>query len=106
MPRIPQDPNLEVRPDFASAAFDAICMALATVEGVEVTVVATRLSDAWDMDNNARREAWAEQERVDEADAAKARLTREADKLQELKEIRKDKETEKKEKEKKQPKLK
>ena len=106
MPRITLDPSLEVRPDFTSEAFDAICTALATAEGIEKEAVAAQLADAWDADNNTRREAWADQVREDEAAAAEARLVHEADQLRELEELRKEEEAEKKEKEKKKPKLK
>ena len=91
MPRITLDPSLEVRPDFTSAAFDAVCTAVATAEGIE-EVLAAWLSDAWDMDNNTRREAWANQVREDEAAAAEARLAREADQLRELEELKKEEE--------------
>ena len=106
MPRITQDPSLEVRPDFTSAAFDAVCTALAAAEAIDKAVVAARLADAWDADNNTRREAWADQVREDEAAAAEIRLAQEADQLRELEELRKEEEAEKKEKEKKKPKLK
>ena len=106
MPRITQDPSLEVRPDFTSAAFDAVCMALTAAEAIDKAVVAARLADAWDADNNTRREAWADQVREDEAAAAEVRLAQEADQLRELEELRKEEEAEKKEKEKKKPKLK
>ena len=102
MPHITQDPSLEVRPDFTSAVFDAVCMALA----MDKAVVADWLMDAWDVDNNTRREAWANKVREDEAAAAEVRLAQEADQLWELEELRKEEEVEKKEKEKKKPKLK
>ena len=106
MPCITLDPSLEVRLDFTSAAFDTVCTVVATAEGIEKEVVAAQLSDAWDVDNNTRREAWADQVREDEAAAAEARLACEADQLHELEELRKEEEAEKKEKEKKKPKLK
>ena len=106
MPHITLDPSLEVRPDFTSVAFDAICTALATAEGIEKEAVAAQLVDAWDADNNTRREAWADQVREDEAAVAEVRLAHKADQLQELEELRKEEEAEKKEKEKKKPKLK
>ncbi|KIJ89442.1 hypothetical protein K443DRAFT_687279 [Laccaria amethystina LaAM-08-1] len=106
MPRITQDPSLEVRPDFTSAAYDAVCTALATAEGVEKEAVAARLSDAWDVDNNTRKMAWEEQLREDEATAAEVRLAQEENELREREEHRKEEEAERKEKEKKRPKLK
>lgn len=106
MPRITQDPDLEVRPDFTSVAFDPLCTALATAEGIDKAAVAARLADAWVVDNNTRKEAWAEQVREDKAGAAEARLAQEAEELRELEELRKEEETEKREKEKKKPKLK
>ena len=60
MPCVTLDPSLEVRPDFTSAAFDAICTVLATAEGIEKEAVTAQLADAWDVDNNTRREAWAD----------------------------------------------
>ena len=106
MPHITLDPSLEVRPDFTSAAFNSVCMALAAAEGIEKDAVAAQLSDAWDADNNTRREAWADQVREDKAAAAEARLAHKADQLRELEELRKEEEVEKKEREKKNPKLK
>ena len=67
IPCITLDPSRKVRPDFTSAAFDAVCMALTAVEGIEKDAVAAWLSDAWDTDNNMRREAWADQVSEDEA---------------------------------------
>lgn len=106
MPRITHDPNLEARPDFNSAAYDAVCTALATAEHITKEAVATRLSDAWDADHNVRKAAWEEQLREDEAAEADARLAREADQQRELEELRKEEEAERKEKEKKRPKVK
>jgi hypothetical protein len=89
MPRITQDPNLEVRPDFISAAFDAVCTALATAEGIDQAVVAARLSDAWVTNNNTRKEAWAEQVKENEAAAVGARLAHEVDELWKEEEVEK-----------------
>ena len=86
MPHITLDPSLE-RPYFTSVAFDAVCTALATAEGIEKEAVAAWLVDAWDPDNNTRREAWADQVREDKAAAAEARLAHKADQLQELAQI-------------------
>jgi hypothetical protein len=58
MPRITQDPGLEVRPDFTSGAYDAVCTALATAENIEKAAVAARLANAWDADNNTRKDWW------------------------------------------------
>ena len=106
MPRITHDPNLEARLDFNSAAYDAVCTALATAEHITKEAVATWLSDAWDADHNVRKAAWEEQLREDEAAEADARLAREADQQRELEELRKEEEAERKEKEKKRPKVK
>lgn len=103
MPRLTLDPNLEVRPDFASPAYDALCNALAAAEGVDKGVIVTRLSDAWDVENNTKKATWEEQVRQDEADAT---LARERELQLELEERRKEEETERKEKEKKKPKVK
>ncbi|EDQ99582.1 uncharacterized protein LACBIDRAFT_316361 [Laccaria bicolor S238N-H82] len=106
MPRLTLDPNLEVRPDFASAAYDALCTALAAAEGVDKEAIVTRLSDAWNVENNAKKAAWDEQVRQDEAEEVEADLARECERQLELEERRKEEETERKEKEKKKPKLK
>ena len=65
MPRITLDPSLEVRPDFTSVAYDALCMVLARAQGIEKDVAAARLVEAWDVDNNTRRTAWHEQQQED-----------------------------------------
>ena len=49
------DPNLEVRPDFASGAYDAHCTALANTEGVEKVIIITCLFNTWDVENNAKK---------------------------------------------------
>ena len=97
MPRITHDPNLEARPDFTSAAYDAICTALAAAEGIAKEAVATRLSDA---------SAWDQQLKEDEAEETIARLAREEDQQREQEELRQAEEAERKEKEKKRPKVK
>lgn len=106
MPCMTLDPNLEVRPDFASAAYDALCIALANMEGVEKNLIVTCLSDAWDVENNTKKATWEEQVRQYDIDVVEAALTWERELQLELEECRKDEETEKKEKEKKKPKLK
>ena len=106
MPRLTQDPNLAEKPDFTSAAYDAVCQALATAEQITREAVATRLADAWDVDNNAKIAAWEQQLREDQEAEAEANLAQEAADLLALEERRKEEEAEKKEKEKKKPKLK
>ncbi|EDR09983.1 uncharacterized protein LACBIDRAFT_325912 [Laccaria bicolor S238N-H82] len=106
MPRLTLDPNLEVRPDFASAAYDALCTALAAAEGVDKGAIVARLSDAWNVENDAKKATWDEQVRQDEAEEAEAELAPEREQQLELEERRKVEETERKEKEKKRPKLK
>jgi hypothetical protein len=106
MPRLTLDPNLEVRPDFASAAYDDLCTALAAAQEVDKGAIATRLSDAWDVENNTKKATWEEQVRQDQADKADATLARELAQQLELEERRKEEEAERKEKEKKKPKLK
>ena len=100
-----QDPNLVEKPDFTSAAYDAVCWALATAKQITREAVATCLTDAWDVDNNAKIAAW-EQLREDQEAEAEATLTQEAADLLALEEHRKEEEAEKKEKEKKKLKLK
>ena len=106
MPRLTLDPNLEVRPDFASAAYDALCTALAAAEHVDKGAIVTRLSNAWDVENNAKKATWEEQVRQDEVEALDAALAQERQQQLELEERTREEEAEKKEKEKKKPKLK
>ena len=67
MPRLTQDPNLAEKPDFASAAYDAVCQALAAAEQITREAVAARLADAWDADNNAKIAAWEQQVKIGRA---------------------------------------
>ncbi|KIK07104.1 hypothetical protein K443DRAFT_88017 [Laccaria amethystina LaAM-08-1] len=106
MPRITQDPNLAERPDFTSGAYDAICTTLATAEDTTREAIATCLADAWDVDNNAKKDAWAVQLADDQEAEAEARLALETEEQNLQTERRKEEEAEKKEKEKKKPKLK
>ena len=106
MPRLTLDPNLEVRLDFASTAYDALCTALAAAEHVNKGVIVTCLSDAWDIENNAKKATWEEQVRQDEVEALDAALAQEHQQQLELEECTREEEAEKKEKEKKKPKLK
>ena len=100
MPRLTQDPNLAEKPDFASAAYDAVCQALAAAEQITREAVAACLANAWDVDNNAKIAAWEQQLREDQEAEAEETLARE------LEQRRKEEEDERKEKEKKKPKLK
>ena len=77
MPRLTQDPNLVEKPDFASAAYDTVCQALAAAEQITREAVAARLADAWDVDNNAKIAAWEQQLREDQEAEAEATLARE-----------------------------
>ena len=106
MPHLTLDPNLEVRPDFASAAYDALYTALAAAEHVDKGAIVTRLTDAWDVENNAKKATWEEQVRQDEVEALDAALAQEHQQQLELEERTREEEVEKKEKEKKKPKLK
>ncbi|EDR06748.1 uncharacterized protein LACBIDRAFT_299589 [Laccaria bicolor S238N-H82] len=106
MPHLMLDPNLEVRPDFTSAAYDALCTALAAAEGVDKGAIVAHLSDAWNIENDAKKATWDEQVRQDKAEEAEAELAREREQQLKLEERRKVEETERKEKEKKKPKLK
>jgi len=106
MPRLTQDPNLAEKPDFTSAAYDAVCQAIAQAEGSTREAVATRLSEAWDVDNATKIAAWEQQVAEDQEVANEAARAREAADQLELEEQRKEDEAEKKEKEKKKPKLK
>ena len=98
MPRLTQDPSLAEKPDFTSAAYDAVCQALATAEQITREAVATRLTDAWDVNNNAKIAAWEQQLREDQEAEAEAALAQEAADRLALEERRKEEEAEKKEK--------
>ena len=100
-----QDPNLVEKPDFTSAAYDAVCQALTTAEQITREAVAIHLVDTWDVDNNAKIAAWEQQLREDQEAEVEATLAQEAADLLALEEHRKEEEAEKKEKDKK-PKLK
>ena len=106
MPRLTLDPNLEVRPDFASAAYDALCTALAAAKHIDKGVIVTHLSDAQDVENNTKKATWKEQVRQDEVEALDAALAQEHQQQLKLEERTREEEAEKKEKEKKKPKLK
>jgi len=106
MPHITQDPNLEVIPDFTAPAYDTVCTALTTAEGVTKEAVTARLSDAWEAENNTKKAAWEEQVRQDKIAAAEVRHTQEEEEQLTHKELGKEEEAERKEKEKKKPKLK
>ena len=106
MPHLTQDPNLAEKPDFALVVNDAVCQALTAVEQITREVIATRLTNTWDVDNSAKIVAWEQQLREDQEAEAKAMLAQEAADQLTLEECRKEKEAEKKEKEKKKLKLK
>ena len=106
MPWLTLDPNLQVRPDFVSAAYDALCTTVAIAEGVEKDIIVTCLSNAWDIKNNTKKATWEEQVRQDKVEAVEAMLTWECELQLELEECRMEDKAEKKEKEKKKLKLK
>ena len=101
-----QDPNLVEKPDFASVVYNTVCQALTAAKHITREAVATRLANAWDIDNNAKIAAWEQQLREDQEAKAEATLTQKAADQLDLEERRKEEEAEKKEKEKKKPKLK
>ena len=106
MAHLTLDPNLELRPDFSSAAYDALCTALAAAKQVNKGVITTCLSDAWDVENNTKKAMWEEQVRQDEVEVMDAVLAQEHQQQLELKECMREEEAEEKEKEKKKPKIK
>ena len=63
------DPSLEVRPDFESNAYRAVCEALMLVHNEEVATAIERLSTAWEDDHHARVEAWNLQREVEDQEA-------------------------------------
>ena len=83
MPHLTQDPNLVEKPDFASAAYDAVCQALAAAKQITREAVVTRLTNASDVDNNTKIAAWEQQLREDQEAEAEAILAQElADQLE------------------------
>ena len=79
---------------------------LAAAEQITREAVAACLTDAWDVDNNAKIAAWEQQLREDQEAEAKVTLARELVDQLELEQRRKEEEDERKEEEKKKPKLK
>ena len=101
MPHLTQDPNLA-----ETAAYDAVCQALAAAKQITGEAVVTRLANAWDVDNNAKIVVWEQQLRKDQEAEAEATHAQElADQL-EQEARRKEDEDERKEKEKEKLKLK
>lgn len=106
MPRITKDPNLAEKPNFTSAAYRAICTALATVENTTTEAITTCLSEAWDVNNNTKKDTWVLQLAEDQEAEAVARHAQEEHKQNEQLECKQVEEAKRKEKEKKRPKLK
>jgi hypothetical protein len=105
MPRIIQDPGIEVCPDFTSPAFAPLRETIAAARQVSHEEVAQELSAAWDEDNRLRVITWQQQEAEDEqARQDTARLAQEAeDRERAQQEL--EAETERREAEKKKPKI-
>ena len=57
-----------------SAAYVALCTTLAAAEQVNKGVIVAHLSDAWDIENNAKKAMWEEQVRQNEVEAMDAVL--------------------------------
>lgn len=72
MPRIEQDPNLELCPDFTSVPYDPLRALMVNAGSTEEEAV-NQLADTWRQENQIRREAWQQQVEedqlaIDEAD--------------------------------------
>ncbi|KAG6376622.1 hypothetical protein JVT61DRAFT_1605 [Boletus reticuloceps] len=99
------DPNLEIRPDFASEPYEGIRHVMADTTGETHQQVAQRLAEAWDVEHNTRIDAWnhqqEEERQVEEREQQEERNRQEDQRC--LDEA--DAEKERKEAEKKKPKI-
>lgn len=77
MPRIERDPGLEICPNFASPHYDPL-RTLITNTGATEEEAITQLTEAWNQENQARKEAWEQLDEEDQQAADEAdRLARE-----------------------------
>lgn len=99
------DPSLEIQPDFASAPYLAIRQLIIAGSAETHEQVAERLADAWDVEHNARIDAWnAQQAATRAAEAAALQAERDAQNAQ-LRLDEAEAEKERKDAEKKKPKI-
>jgi mannosyltransferase OCH1-like enzyme len=68
------DPNLEVRPDFASNAYRMVWEALMATFNEDVEQATDRLAVAWEDEHNQRVEAWNAEREADALEAERAQL--------------------------------
>ena len=71
MPRIERDPGLDICPDFASLHYGPLRNSLTDAGATEEEAL-TRLTESWNQENQARREAWEHQVEEDQQVADKA----------------------------------
>lgn len=77
MPRIERHPGLEICPNFASPHYDPL-RTLITNTGATEEEAITQLTEAWNQENQARKEAWEQLDEEDQQAADEAdRLARE-----------------------------
>jgi hypothetical protein len=60
MPRIERDPGLETCPNFASPHYDPLHILITNMGATEEEAIA-QLAEAWNQENQARKEAWEQQ---------------------------------------------
>ena len=97
MPPIERDPHLEVCPDFASAHYDPLRALIINAGSTEEEAVA-QMTNAWQQENEARREDWNHQIEDEQ------RAREEADQLARQQE-QEEQDAARREKEKKKPKI-
>ncbi|KAL6300321.1 hypothetical protein BKA93DRAFT_829148 [Sparassis latifolia] len=104
-PRLLSDPGLEVCPDFSSPLYNLMVEAFSHSQNIAQIEAIHQLVDAWKLENDARKEAWALQLQADRDIEAAAEVqhlaAQEAQQLAELELA----EAERKEAEKKKPKI-
>ncbi|KAF8812141.1 hypothetical protein BYT27DRAFT_7033103, partial [Phlegmacium glaucopus] len=105
MPRITEDPNLELPPDFNSPAFLLIFNILVSALN-PLEAVIQQFNNAWTLDHDTRVAAWVAQQEEDVVADGQARQERDAEELAQQVLIQKQAEADTLEKEKKKPKLK
>jgi hypothetical protein len=71
MPCIERDPGLDICPNFASLHYGPLCNLLTNAGATEEEAL-TRLTESWNQENQARREAWEHQVKEDQQVADKA----------------------------------
>jgi len=103
MPRITLNPNLAEAPDFTLEVYAIAHDAIAAQHNITAEAAVERLKEAWTADNNAKKQAWEQQELADREEEA-LRAQEEEDQRRNA-ENRPDDQTQTRELEKKKPKL-